>query len=789
MTLYSLLFSLFLLFPVHNPTGAVEVSGTVVDAETGETLPAATVLIEDGRRGTITNSEGHFSFNSDTLPVTFSVRYIGYNTVTVTADTDSEFPLRIELEPSRTELDEIVVTDRDPGLSIMERVIERKKLWRQELENYRVDAYTRQTLSSDTAIVSITESRSEAFWDRNFGHREIQKSRRQTSNLADDQNFAGVRYLPNFYDDDVEIAGYRLVGITHPDALRYYRFRLLDTSQMDGVPVYKIEVIPRRPLQPLFEGTAWVLGREYALLEVDLKPNDVVNFPPPVQEFDLSYKQQFSNYGSNFWLPVDVRIEGRVRIGLVGLRFPAIQFRQVSRLSGYEVNTAIPDSVFEDSRILVRLDTVAAEPEQTDEMEDSVPLTDQERRAYAEIDSTRTLEEAFRPEGFLARMIERQEARDERTGRAGVGTALSGFSPRAGYSRVDGYHLGAELERRFATPGLRVKATYDYHFFSRNHDFGVEASQRLFRRDNRTVFLNAGYFRGSETQYDSVPIGRFLSSTVTVLGGEDYYDYYRNERFRAGFSVRNVVPRTTAAVTANVERHSSNDPGSLHDHSWFGRHQQRRENPAVSDGNLRSLSFRAGINEQPGNLGFAGSRSAVVKAEWSSPDFGSDFDFLRLETTLNWNLETFYTRRFFANTLDLRFSGGVVSGTLPLQRSLSMDGSLSAFGPFGVMKTRRGVPYTGSEYWLAYAEHNFRTIPFEILGLNALSDRGWGIILFGGAGQAGVDRLAGTGYPSDGVHSEAGISLNSVFGILRIDAALRLDAPGSFVGISVPRYF
>ncbi|MCC5915283.1 MAG: carboxypeptidase-like regulatory domain-containing protein [Balneolaceae bacterium] len=762
------------------------ISGIVVDSETGETLPSATVLIGDGLSGTITSREGEFSFTAEVLPVSITVRYIGYNSVTMELDEESEFPVRIELTPSRTELDEVVVTDRDPGLSIMELVIERKKLWREDLNNYRVDAYTRQTIASDTSIVSITESQSEAYWDRRYGHREVQRSRRQTSNLGADQNFAGVRYLPNFYDDNIEIAGYRMVGITHPDALRYYRFRLLETTQMDGVPVYKIGVEPRRERQPLFEGVAWVLGREYALLEVNLKPNDVVNFPPPVQEFDLSYMQQFSNYGGDFWLPVDVRIEGKIRIAMVGLRFPAINFRQISRLSGYELNTEIPDSVFRDSPLLVRLDSVpGAPPTELEELDGSVPLTADERRAYATIDSTRTLEEAFRPEGFLARMIERQ---DERTGSQGFGANLSGISPRAGFNRVDGYQLGANYNRRFRDIGLRVDGYAGYNFFGKEWDTGVEIGQRILTGGGRSLSIFGGYHRATDTQYRSEYVGRFMNSTVTLLGGDDYFDYFRNERIETGLRVRNLVPRSLLTISVRRELHRTHNREGIYDHSLFGWHTERRVNPEIEEGELRSLDFRLALNEQPGISGFAGSRSAILSVEWSSPDLGSEFDFLRAEGTVTWNIETFYTRRLFANTLDLIFSAGASTGDLPIQRSLSVDGSLSAFGPFGSIKTRRGVPYTGTEYWLAYAEHNFRTIPFELIGLNPLVERGWGIILFGGAAQAsGV--MPGGGYTSGSVHSEVGVSLNSVFGVLRLDFAKRLDAPGSFIGLSVPRYF
>jgi hypothetical protein len=54
-----------------------------------------------------------------------------------------------------------------------------------------------------------------------------------------------------------------------------------------------------------------------------------------------------------------------------------------------------------------------------------IPLTEEEMLAYESIDSTQTLDEAFRPEGFLARMIEDSEER-ERSGRWG---ALGKFIP------------------------------------------------------------------------------------------------------------------------------------------------------------------------------------------------------------------------------------------------------------------------------------------------------------------------------------------------------------------------
>ncbi len=783
-----LLFLIFLQLIISQKVfSQTDISGTVTDKNTAEKLPSATILIEDTYRGTITNTEGTFSITVDELPVTLIIRYIGFETEKIEISDLSQLPVRVELSPSVTEMDEIVVTDEDPGLSIMERVIERKKIWRGGLNSYQADAYTRQVLSNDTSIVSISESSSIAFWHHVDGHREVQLSRMQTSNISEDQNFAGVSYMPNFYDDDITIAGYNVVGITHPDALRYYHFRLLETQQMDGKPVYKIGVTPRRERQPTFEGTAWVLGRDYALLEVDLKPNEVVSFPPPVQDFDLSYKQQFSNYGGEFWLPVDMRINGIVRIGIVGLQFPSIRFSQVSRLSDYEVNIQVPDSVYKSGDLLVRADTLQAQDRHRAE---PIPLTIEESMAYETIDSTRTFEEAFKPEGFLARMIEIDSGEQSERSPFLGGIIPSGLGLRTHFNRMDGYHLGLNYQKRFSNTGFRLQGFSGYSFHSKDWDYGVSSEQRAFRISESAVFFFGGYENASSPRYQSSLYTTGMNSISSVLGAEDYFDYFRNEKIYTGFRVQRILPRVNLRITANRELHRSFDTEVVRNYSLFGWHKTRRINPQIEDGTLHSAKIEIGYNVSSGDFGFSGRRQIQLSAEFSDDAIGSDFDFTKLAFSIDWNFETFYKRRLFANTLDLHVSGGTSAGHLPLQRFGTVDGSLHRFTPFGTLKTRNHLPYEGNRFWIAAAEHNFRTIPFELLRIRPLVDRGWGVILFGGAGYS----EAKGDYPdylmtSSGIHSELGISLNSVLGILRIDFAKRLDTPGTFVGFSVPRYF
>lgn len=784
---FPILVSVFLcgadLFAQHT------VSGVVVDAETFEPLPSATILIQDTFRGTIANTQGEFELEVSEFPVTLVIRFIGFETKRIIVEQSDFENLEIPLSPSVYELGEITVTDRDPGLTIMERVIENKKIWRRDLKSYEVEAFTRQILENDTSIVSITESGTISYWDSELGHREVQLYKDQTSNIAADQNLTGVRYLPNLYNDNIEIAGFNLVGITHPDALRYYDFTLLETLTMDGKPVYKIGVTPSRRLQPAFEGTAFVLGEEYALLEVDLKPNSVVNFPPPVQEFDLSYRQQFSNYGGHFWLPVDIRIEGVVRISMVGLRFPPIKFRQVSRLTDYKVNEALPDSLYRQSRVLVT-PTLSERDSLRSGRFSRIPLTDDEADAYSTIDSTHTIEDAFQPEGFLARMMERGE---EGGRESSIGNIIpSQLGLRAGFNRMNGYKLGLSFEQDIEAIRSSNSVYLVRNFYSEDWDYGINTSNRVFNFNSRSgLNLVGSYHNKTSQRYSSRYYTSFVNSLGAVSGGADYFDYYKSERFYAGLTFRRVLPRTSISIGYQNERHNSIESGSEWDYSLFGWHSIRRENPSITPGQLNSLKAEIGYNVGEQNYGIAGSRSFKFEIEHTDSSLGSDFSFTSLSFDLDWNWETFYQRRLFANTLDMHLSGGYSFGILPPQRFGTIDGSLNRFGPFGALKTRINAPYEGSKYWLWTAEHNFRTIPFELIGLYALSERGWGVILFGGAGYSKVenDTLQFIPLTTSGVHSEIGVSLNSIFGILRLDFAKRVDSPGTYFGFSVPRYF
>lgn len=789
------------------------ITGKIVDAETGEPLPAAHVIIKDTYKGTISNQDGEFNLIVREFPVTLIARFLGFESQEKIIN-ENPGPIDFLLKPSIAEMGEIVVTGEDPAITIMREVIRRKQIWRADLNTYKAEAYTRQQLKNDTSIISISESISIAYWDKEKGSREILKSKRQTANIDEASNFAGVSYLPNFYDDNLDIAGFNVVGVTHPNALSYYDFSLEDIQALDGQVVYELSVRSKRKLQPLFEGTIFVLGEEYALLEVDLKPNSVVVFPPPVQDFNLSYAQQFSNFGGDYWLPVDVRIEGLVEVGIVGLRFPPIGFKQVAKLNDYEVNIDLPDTLFSsDNTMSVDSTTINSGDSLFVNEVGLIPLDNEEKEAYETLDSTATLEKAFRPTGFFTRFIDWEEGDD--SGNSGNGSddetrsSSSGntepsllrkltqnLSPLGHFNRVDAFYLGLKHQRRYVDN--RVTSTvfggYSTGYDDGTFSYGGKLEWKPLKHTRRFAVF-AEYSAKTETRYNSDMFNPTMTTVSSLLGYEDYFDYYRNKGLEVGVS---HLKRRVGEIRFSYSYEDHSGISYTTNYNLVGRDLVQRPNSYVNEGQLSAIELSLSNGNDKKALGAIGANDYLVSIEHSAGFMGSSWDYTRFKINLYRSFETFYQRRFFPNTLDMRFNAGTYIGDLPIQKNEVLDVAPGIFTPFGAFRAKRFIPYEGASYLALNAEHNFKSIPFEMLGWRNATQTGLSIIAFGGIGRTWVkqeqvdefnSRYGFSPVTTNDWHMEAGLSLSNIFNLFRADVAYRIDNPGIYVGLSVARFF
>jgi hypothetical protein len=813
--------------------------GRVVDAETGAPLPQANLRIADTYQGTITNVDGRYTLRPDSLPATVVVRYVGYESARrrITADTPSRQPFR--LTPSTVQMDEVVVTGSgNPGETIMRRAIERKQEWWPALKSYAVEAYNRFTLASDTMIAAIAESQTTAFWDAERGTREVVRSQRGTANLQKftDGALPAAATVLNLYRDNVTVFGNRLVGVTHPDALDYYEFTLDTLRAINGRRAFRIRVEPESRLSSTFRGTVTVLDSAYALLEARLRPPTSLSTSRVLKGVDITFEQQFSNFGGPYWLPVDFRARRRLDVQVSALiSFSDISIRQVSRLSDYRINVPVPDSLYEtdEDEAVVRADsTVGFQPLsslETDTLRGGgpfVPYSQAERAAYAHIDSTDAIENAFDPGGLVGWLrdwglggedgfsiggdADEDDVEDDATASDTTDTAddeesaasslvdFEGGLPILRFNRVEGGHFGLRLDLGVGPLDVMGRGGYNTGpSGSTRWSYGGEVTAPV-AEDTELAF---GYHYGIIPRYRArsriAPFWIRLSNSLWTLAGEpDYFDYLGAECMRLTLRQDVDEPDLDLALQLRNERHFSVNKST--DYNVLGRSTTQPPNPSVDAGWLRSVALTATLGNG-GLLGITPVNRMQASVEHSFLDLAaSDYDFTRFEVVADARIETFFQRRLLPNTLDLRLDAGMSLGTPPLQRFGVAEASPLPYTPFGALRTLDDRPYQGEHHVAFFWEHNFRTVPFELIGWQAPVDQDIGLIVHGGHGRTWIgddaqQRLRRRGVflrTTDGFHHELGLSVNGLlYDSLRLDLTKRLDAPSFSVGVSVLRFF
>ncbi len=783
---------LFAVLLLATQVQAKVIQGTVTDASTGEPLPAATVHVLGAYDGTISNTEGRYVLSLRSLPAVVEVRYIGYRSQQYHVTEDAADVHDFALEPVPIALETLVVIAEDMGPNIMRKVIAQKQTWWDSLETFRVEAYSRFVLYKDTAIVAIVESLSDGFWDKKKGWREVVKDKRETENL--DLDFA----LPaaagvNLYDDETVLVGHHLIGVTHPDALDHYDFVLTGRRKMDDRIIYDIDVKPKHSLKTAFEGRVAVLDSVYALVEVELTPNRAFLFPPPVREFTITMRQQFSNFGGDYYLPVGYQSDVNVEVGMIGLQFPPFKRQRVSRLTGYEVNVALPDSLYEQDRIVV---VDSAQVEQDSLLVQTglaVPLDDIEQEAYARIDSTMTLDKAYEPKGFLARFVkdEEEDEKNKKNGKKGRKLPFE-VDPKIWFNRVDGGHLGAKISAGSSQAAFAGGGAYNLGLERWSYD--GKATVRWGASNKGFVSLEG--FRGTDTRYRSRLYSRYEVSFQQIDGLEDYFDFFWREGIRGTAGYRFGRPQKAGVLLSggvNVAQHTSVEKTT--DWHLFGDIDVQRPNPEIDPGNLRSVFLRADIEGENAGLALIfGQRKIALEVEHSRSGFGSDFDFTQVRVLFDWRIETLFKRRLLPNVFDVRVVGSVFSGTLPRQRFEILDaGLLDGLSTFGAFRTLVNRPYEGEKVLGVFWEHNFRTVPFELIGWRWPAERNIGLIVHGGHGRTWfgdrtLEELDYSPQYPNGFHHEIGMSINGLFDWFRLDFTKRLDAPGFSVSAGLVRF-
>jgi hypothetical protein len=740
------------------------ISGKVRDATTNEHLAAANIRVLGTSRGTVANADGAFRLSLVTGSHTIIVSSLGYKADTARVSLNADSRRDFFLQPSDIVMAEVVVSSEDPAYEIMRRVIANKKRWSERLDSYEMDAFTRQVLKRDTAIASITESVTKGYWQKGDTIREIVKQKRQTENVKSEFNFASVGRILNFYQNEIRFVGYTFVGPAADDAFDSYSYKLLRTRPGFGREVFEIQLTPRSRTSPLFEGTISVAGESYALVGVDVKPNEAFSIPF-VKEKSLRYRQQFGLYENSFWLPADIRIDATASIGVAFITIPPIGFSQTSVITNYAINIPLPDSIFKKPRLSVDTLAIATFDSSFWRRSDVLPLTVEETQAYKTLDSTQTLDVQFRPRGFAINL--------------GAGDSAS-FSLLDNldfhFNRVEGFHLGARNEFDGVSKFVSLSAGFAYGFSDKRWKYNFGAT--VFTSAERTIGFGAEVFRNVAHREDAGYYGALYNTFTSLLARNDYRDYHESEGWRA-FLDFTPSKKFQSRISFINEKHRSLRQNT--DFSFFAKGSAYRPNPTAEDGAYRGLRIDMRLGEKPSPLEFVRVNSLEVHADLTSRERAGNFK--RAWATATAGVPTFSRSLLFPQMLWVRLSGGIMNKNAPSQFLFDLESASSNYAPFGVFKAMDVKEFSGTRFVAVNVEHNFRSVPFLALGIPFLYENNIEFIVHAGIAQSwrtqnplSTFRTSST----EDTYSELGFGFSKIFDVLRADFTWRLSAPTRF---------
>ena len=312
-----------------------KVRGKVTDGVTGEAMPFVNVYFKGTTIGTTTDLNGFYSLESRQAADSVAVSSVGYISAVKLIQRNKFQEVNFELTPDQISLSEVVIrAGENPAEILLRKVIANKPLHNSDKLDYtQYEAYTKIAFDAN----NITEK---------FKNRKILKPFEFIFDYVDTSSISGKAYLPVFLSETVSdvyfrsspkarrevIRASRVSGIDNSSisqlmgdmiqqvniydnyitlfyknfispvsgaGLLSYRYYLVDSASINGQWCYKLAFKPRRKQEFTFVGNMWIHDTTFAVkqFEIQIAEDANINFIN-----DLVIQQEFTLIDGKNWM-------------------------------------------------------------------------------------------------------------------------------------------------------------------------------------------------------------------------------------------------------------------------------------------------------------------------------------------------------------------------------------------------------------------------------------------------------------------------------------------------------
>jgi hypothetical protein len=345
------------------------------------------------------------------------------------------------------------------------------------------------------------------------------------------------------------------------------------------------------------------------------------------------------------------------------------------------------------------------------------------------------------------------------------------------YNRVESIFLGLGSDKRYYWDGSRDLSIYGsigYGFKSYKWRGNLGLTRQFAFPDHESGsshLLEVGAEAHSYTDSkDQWLIDVRENSLAAFFIHEDFRDYYQRQGVTALAAWYYQSPAMTTQLKAEMNFNEEASMPKVVDWALFGGNKRFRDNPAATEGRMRSVVLSAGFSTATKTRHGMRGWALYGAAEFSAKGLGSEFSFSQLVVDV---------RRYQPlgkyDGINLRVRAGTSGGALPVQRTYDVGGlgTLPGF-PFKDQTGNRlllgNVEYIANgdilgdlEFWPSWLMRHINIVFF--------GDAGW-------VGSAPLDASWTQGFDSltlSSFRSDIGFGFSSRNGAVRMGWAWRTD--------------
>jgi hypothetical protein len=337
-----------LLFLILIFTSAVSYTQTLkgkITGQSGDPIPYATVYIQELKQGTTANTKGDYEIRIPAGKYTIIYQSLGFEPILENITlSDNTITRNVILPLQYYQIPEVRISasGEDPAYIIMRKVIGMAPYYLNNVSYYKAEVYLKGNLvinriprllkkslkmetSGNSSTISGGGKTGKEEKVMKEGDSYLMESYNEIEFTAPEKYFQKViSYNSTFPEQGNEISPMSFIQASFyqpvlanmaisplsPVAFSHYNFKYLGSSPQGNYTINKIEVIPRRKSQQLFEGTIYIIEDLWCLQSVDLTNDNLVG--------KIRIQQLYIPVEDNIWMPVSHKFD--INIGIIGFK-------------------------------------------------------------------------------------------------------------------------------------------------------------------------------------------------------------------------------------------------------------------------------------------------------------------------------------------------------------------------------------------------------------------------------------------------------------------------------------